>query len=98
MTLVAPPKYEWEAATAQEAQTSLEAVTNLIDAHLKTLVPSDPFIKNDTRRNTPIKLRISLDLGPVIQAITESRQLDEQFQAGGDENPGADYDRTWQAP
>ncbi|MFF2571079.1 hypothetical protein [Streptomyces sp. NPDC058084] len=76
---IVPPTYEWTATTAQEAETSLEAVRNLIDAHLKTLVPSDPFIKNDTRRNTPLTMRISLDLGPVIEAINESRQLNEQL-------------------
>ncbi|MDX3165867.1 MULTISPECIES: hypothetical protein [Streptomyces] len=82
MTTVEPPAYEWTATTAMEAENVLEAAKNLIDAHLKTLVPGDPFIKADTRRNTPIKLRISLDLGPVIEAINESRQLDEQFELG----------------
>jgi hypothetical protein len=88
MTDVKPPVYDWIATTAMEAEISLEAVKNLIDAHLKTLVPSDPFIKADTRRNTPIKLTISLDLGPVIGAINEARQLNEQFELG--ETPSTD--------
>ncbi|MCZ0984014.1 hypothetical protein O1L60_45450 [Streptomyces diastatochromogenes] len=76
---IQPPVYEWTATTAQEAATSLDAATNLIDAHLKTLMPGDPYIKNDTRRNAAVALRISLDLGPLLQAINESRELNDQL-------------------
>ncbi|MER0443057.1 hypothetical protein ABR738_00450 [Streptomyces sp. Edi4] len=76
---IQPPVYEWSATTAQEAETSLEAATNLIDAHLKTLVPGDAYIKSDTRRNALVGLRISLDLGPLLLAINESRVLNDQL-------------------
>ncbi|MFJ1662333.1 hypothetical protein [Streptomyces anthocyanicus] len=79
---ISPPKYEWSARTAQEAENSLEAARHLIDAHLKTLVPGDAFIKGDTRRTSPLVLRISLDLGPMVEAINESRQLKEQSDLG----------------
>ncbi|MFI1530845.1 hypothetical protein [Streptomyces griseus] len=79
---ISPPLYEWSARTAQEAETSLEAARHLIDAHLKTLVPGDAFIKSDTRRTSPLVLRISLNLGPMVEAINESRRLNEQFDTG----------------
>ncbi|MEU3399355.1 hypothetical protein [Streptomyces filamentosus] len=72
------PQYAWTATTAMEAETCLEAVKHLIDAHLKTLAPDDPFIRTETRRSTPLTLQVSLDLGPVIEAINAARQLDEQ--------------------
>ncbi|GLF98191.1 hypothetical protein [Streptomyces yaizuensis] len=77
-----PPQYEWTAETGQEAETSLEGVRNLIDAHLKTLLPGDAYIRGETRRSTRVKLRVSLDLGPVIEAINGSRQLREQCGLG----------------
>ncbi|MFG3429583.1 hypothetical protein [Streptomyces californicus] len=82
MDEISPPKYEWSARTAQEAETSLEAARHLIDAHLKTLAPGDAFIKGATRRMSPIVLRISLDLGPMVEVINESRHLKEQSDPG----------------
>ncbi|MEJ8654757.1 hypothetical protein WKI65_43665 [Streptomyces sp. MS1.AVA.3] len=79
-----PPNYEWTAQTAQEAETSLVAAKELIDAHLKTLMPGDPYIRNETRRTTPLKVRISVDLGPVIEAINEARQLNGQSEPDDD--------------
>lgn len=75
--LINPPKYEWTAATALEADTFLGAAQDLINAHLKTLA-ADHHFRAGTRRGTPLKLKISLDLGPAVDAINEARQLDEQ--------------------
>ncbi|MEV6421744.1 hypothetical protein [Streptomyces sp. NPDC051662] len=81
---IEPPLYQWSATTAQEAETFLTAARSLIDAHLMTLVPGHAYVRNETRRETPVTLRISLDLGPVIAAINEAGQRDEQAAPGED--------------
>ncbi|MCX4784028.1 hypothetical protein [Streptomyces sp. NBC_01264] len=79
---VNPPLYQWNATTAQEAETSLKAARSLIDAHLMTLAPGSAYITHETRCETPLTLRISLDLGPVIAAINAADQPDEQAAPG----------------
>lgn len=79
-----PPQYTFEAHNAQEIKSMLEAVEKLVDAHLLMLSPGDSVIRSDLRKRTPAHLRITLDLGPVLERITEVQTLNAQFGSAAD--------------
>jgi hypothetical protein len=65
-----PPRYEWTAETAAEADAALGAARDLIDAHINTLAPvSGNGESARARRETPVRLLISLDLTGAVDRI-----------------------------
>lgn len=71
-----PPRYEWEVDTAYDAEKVLDAAQQLIDAHMATLAP-DANGRWDAKRATPLGLKISLDLGPVVERINDKRTVED---------------------
>ena len=70
-----PPRYEWTAGTVYDAEKTLDAAKSLIEAHMDTLTPD----QNDqwgTKRATPVRLTISLDLAPVVERINDKRTVE----------------------
>lgn len=70
-----PPYYEWEAADVRQAIEHLEAVQNLIDAHMASLAGGQQG-RREIERGTPVTLRISLDLNPVVERINDKRTVE----------------------
>jgi hypothetical protein len=70
-----PPEYEWEATTVREAKEYLEAVTNMIDAHMASLTAGANG-RIERERHTPLKLTLSLDLGPLVERINDQRTVE----------------------
>ncbi|WP_030917355.1 hypothetical protein [Streptomyces sp. NRRL B-24720] len=81
-----PPKYEFTATNAQEIYALLEAAEKLLDAHLAMLDPGGRELRIDLRKATPARMTLTLDLGPILQKITEVAELNEQIKA-----PSADH-------
>lgn len=73
--LFEPPRYDWEASTVYDAEKILSAAEKLIEAHMDTLAP-DKNTQWDAKRATPIRLKISLDLAPVVERINDRRTVD----------------------
>ncbi|MET9550552.1 hypothetical protein ABZY36_35405 [Streptomyces sp. NPDC006627] len=70
-----PPRYEWTADTVYDAEKRLSAAEKLIDSHIETLAP-DANGQWDVKRATPLRLKISLDLAPVVERINDKRTVD----------------------
>ncbi|WP_326806675.1 hypothetical protein OHB04_02455 [Streptomyces sp. NBC_01775] len=68
-----PPRYTWTATTAREADNVLQAVQDLIAAHLATLVPRGGGEKLQTAKTAPVTLTVSLDLSGLIEQINTQR-------------------------
>ncbi|MFE9777742.1 hypothetical protein ACFYPA_06245 [Streptomyces sp. NPDC005775] len=81
-----PPEYQFTATNAQEVQTLLRAAGQLVDAHLAMLCPGESVISSALRKATPAHMSLTLDLGPLIQRITEVAELNEQLNTPSD-NP-----------
>lgn len=73
--LFEPPRYQWEVDTAYDAEKILDAAQQLIAGHMATLAP-DANGQWDAKRATPLGLKISLDLGPVVERINDKRTVD----------------------
>lgn len=76
-----PPRYQFVANTAQEIHMLLKAAEKLVDAHLTMLAPNETMVGSDLRRATPACMTLTLDLGPILQKITEVSELNEQLKA-----------------
>ncbi|MFL4947502.1 hypothetical protein ACJ6WE_09030 [Streptomyces sp. MMS24-I31] len=70
-----PPQYEWEAANVREAKEYLQAVERMIDAHMASLAPGAQG-RMERERHTPIKLTLTLDLGPLVECINDRRTVE----------------------
>lgn len=85
-----PPQYEWEATTVREALEYLDAVKDMIDAHMASLAPGVQG-RMERERRTPTKLTLKLDLGPLVQCINDRRAVDamaSDFNVDPDEGAG----------
>ncbi|MFG7940976.1 MULTISPECIES: hypothetical protein [Streptomyces] len=71
-----PPRYTWTASTAEEADNTLRAVIELLDAHLATLVPGGGVDKHRASKTAPVSLTVSLDLSNLIEQINKKRISD----------------------
>jgi hypothetical protein len=79
-----PPTYTFEARNAQEIKSILDAVEKLVDAHLLMLSPGDSIVRSELRKQTPAHLKMTLDLGPILERITEVEALNAQFDSAPD--------------
>lgn len=79
-----PPEYTFEARNAQEIKSILDAVEKLVEAHLLMLSPGDSMVRSELRKRTPARLRLTLDLGPILERISEVEALNAQFDSAAD--------------
>lgn len=70
-----PPQYEWEATTVREAMEYLDAVKQMIDAHMTSFAPEIRG-RTDRERSTPLKLKLALDLAPLVERINDQRTVE----------------------
>jgi len=70
-----PQRYEWTGTTAREADTLLGAAQELIDAHLKALVPGDPTARLRLSKTAPVVVKISIDLTQLAENAAEVQAL-----------------------
>ncbi|WP_149563188.1 hypothetical protein [Streptomyces cacaoi] len=71
-----PPHYTWTASNAKEAENILSAARDLLDAHLKTLVPNDAMERHDAQRTAPVALTVSMNLSGLLEQINTKRTID----------------------
>lgn len=68
-----PPRYEWKADNAREAENLLNAAIGMIDAYIATLAPEGGPATFDAQRTTPVSVTISLDLSGATARVNDQR-------------------------
>ncbi|WP_030888271.1 hypothetical protein [Streptomyces sp. NRRL S-1868] len=81
-----PPHYTWTASNAKEAENILSAALDLLDAHLKTLMPNGAMERQDAKRTAPVALTVSMDLTGFLEQINTKRAIDKLEATLGDDH------------
>ncbi|MEU8469574.1 hypothetical protein AB0F30_16900 [Streptomyces sp. NPDC029006] len=74
-----PRQYEWNGTTVQEADALLSAAQELINAHMKALVPGEPLVRYRLAKTARVRIKVSLDLTELADSASEVQALNAAF-------------------